>query len=719
MVSLLAVGRPAAADYAERIISNSRAFDLLVASDGQLYYVDYFGGELGTLDVDTGHQTPLLTGLRSPYHMAEFQNRIYFTEFGTSDAYYGDGALSVFDPKAGTHSRLREGLHAAASIEADSAGNLYVLEVPGTSTSFGGVDRLLKFPNAGGEYDVVIDQMSYVLPLSLLLDEANHRLFIGDGGIISPSNLGSLIAYSLDDGTSQTVLTGLPTVWDMEFDRRGNILVAGFGEDDPGIPLRAVSYIPPTLDQFIPLRTGLDAWTVASDGAGSIYFATGESIRVLSVPVPEPSTFLLFALGLTVVFSLRRAVPNRLVKIAALFPLVALACTARTDIFRWEYINPADHSQGKQKSTLLAPGGAGVDAVPGADLSSRDLTMADFIAIGLQNVNFSSSVLTGADFSSDIRASGVLNTDPPLLTMGDPPSGSSPPILIYFVRFRPTDLAQADFSGAEIRGASFSRGYCPPGFFAEEQPPGESLSLEQLYSTASYHNRDLRGINWTRNPLEGANFANQNLANAVFSQASLANVNFTNAILTNADFSGADLFGVDARGAYEVNFAGGTNLIRPDGHIGGLDLDAGQLLVLRDYDGDSRYEPARPPIPITVDDHLAMGPGGTLRMVFETDAWDSTISFAPGIPVTLGGLLELTFADDVNLPTELGRTFDVFDWTGVNPTGEFDVSSPYTWDLTNLYTTGEVTLVSVPEPSAIVLLVLAFGLTFRLATRSR
>src|SRR5262249_60945463 len=53
----------------------------------------------------------------------------------------------------------------------------------------------------------------------------------------------------------------------------------------PGLPLRAVSYMPPTLAQFIPIRTGLDAWTVASDGAGSIYFATGrleESIRVLS-----------------------------------------------------------------------------------------------------------------------------------------------------------------------------------------------------------------------------------------------------------------------------------------------------------------------------------------------------------------------------------------------------------------------------------------------------
>jgi hypothetical protein len=102
-----------------------------------------------------------------------------------------------------------------------------------------------------------------------------------------------------------------------------------------------------------------------------------------------------------------------------------------------------------------------------------------------------------------------------------------------------------------------------------------------------------------------------------------------------------------------------------------------------------------------------MGPGGTLRMVFEADAWDSSISFAPGIPVTLGGTLELTFVDDVNPATQLGRTFDLFDWTGVNPTGAFTISSPYNWDLSNLYTTGEVTLTAVPEPLTSVLLSLA------------
>jgi hypothetical protein len=92
-------------------------------------------------------------------------------------------------------------------------------------------------------------------------------------------------------------------------------------------------------------------------------------------------------------------------------------------------------------------------------------------------------------------------------------------------------------------------------------------------------------------------------------------------------------------------------------------------------------------------------------MVFEADAWDSTISFAPGIPVTLGGTLELTFAADVNPATQLGRTFDLFDWTGVTPTGAFTVSSAYTWNLSNLYTTGEIMLTAIPEPASVALAV--------------
>jgi hypothetical protein len=55
----------------------------------------------------------------------------------------------------------------------------------------------------------------------------------------------------------------------------------------------------------------------------------------------------------------------------------------------------------------------------------------------------------------------------------------------------------------------------------------------------------------------------------------------------------------------------------------------------------------------------------------------------------------------------LGRTFDLFNWTGVTPTGAFAISCPDAWDLSNLYTTGQITLTAVPEPGTLVLLMLA------------
>jgi uncharacterized protein YjbI with pentapeptide repeats len=565
---------------------------------------------------------------------------------------------------------------------------------------------------------------------------------------------------------------------------------------------------------------------------------------------------------------------------------------ARADIFQWEYIDPVDPSQGKQQSTTLAPDGAGVDAVPGADLSSRDLTMAYLIdadltdawALGanltnadlsqanLTNANFGNATLTGADFAAtEVRGANFANyvgtgitlaqlystasyqaraligigLDGSNLTNGDfagrnltdaslarttltgadfcganltnaffwearltdvnltdaqvqgahlGTTGITLPQLYSTASYRAhlltgivlggndlsganfagQNLTNADLSGATLSDANFSQanltnaalGSLAGANFTGATVRGASLSgltLAQLYSTASYLTHDLSNINVVGNDLAGGNFALQNLTNANFRDADLTGANFRETNLTNAVFgaatltganfrganlanavfadygcdfmtdtcmglgaglTGADLTAADARGSdvfahlYISVYIGGvhveselvvgegaiaTNLIGLDGVISGLDLNAGGLLVVRDYDGNpSNYngwgDPAPiPPIPITVDQHLNMAPGGTLRIVFEADAWDSTISFAPGIPVTLGGTLELTFADDVNLASQVGRTFDLFDWTGVHPTGVFTVASRYVWDFSSLYTTGDVRLLAIPD----------------------
>jgi hypothetical protein len=133
----------------------------------------------------------------------------------------------------------------------------------------------------------------------------------------------------------------------------------------------------------------------------------------------------------------------------------------------------------------------------------------------------------------------------------------------------------------------------------------------------------------------------------------------------------------------------------------GLHLALGDKLVVRNYHGNPNAGSG--PIPVTIQHGLTMGDGGLLKICLDADPWDSTIVFHASIPVTLGGTLELMFAANVDPASQVGRTFVVFDWTGVTPAGAFTVSSPYAWNLSNLYTTGEVTLTGVPEPATSVL----------------
>lgn len=661
----------------------------------------------------------------------------------------------------------------------------------------------------------------------------------------------------------------------------------------------------------------------------------GGSGASLSAKVPEPSAFILVTIslvGIACCSRVHRHSTPALQFIPAILPLVAFAASARADIFQWEYINPTDPSQGKRQSATLTPGGAGVDAGPGANLSGLDLAMAYLIGADLRDASFAFAGLRDADFTgADIRGTSFLigRTNPRSQVITG--TGIAPEQLYSTASYHARDLSgidltghdlarydltnqmlvnasfygarvsDADFSGADVRGASFGMDAVQirNGEVRLYSIDGTDISLAQLYTTASYQNHDLSGvglggplvmgpfysgadfrrvnlsfasfggagadlegadfseaillgakllhadlaganfthanlanaslfggrltnadftganvngasfarsgehyfidysghrinrggdgsgitfdqlkstasyeahdlsdIDFSANYLAGGNFAGQNLNDASFAAAVLTGADFTGAAIrgtrfdrlsfvrgipdgsgitlaqlystasyhardlsgiglggnnlaggnfagqnvTNVDFTaatltGADFTAADARGAIWFNqfTTTTTSLIMPDGRINGLRLLAGGQLVVRDYDGYpwryDEYGKLLPPIPIpiTIDQDLAMGPGGTLRMVFEADAWDSTISFAPGIPVTLGGTLELTFATDVNLASQVGRTFHVFNWTGVTPAGAFAISSSYTWDLSNLYSTGEVTLIAVPE----------------------
>jgi len=306
-------------------------------------------------------------------------------------------------------------------------------------------------------------------------------------------------------------------------------------------------------------------------------------------------------------------------------------------------------------------------------------------------------------------------------------------------------LAGTDFTDALVSGADFT------------SATGSGFTAAQLHSTASYKTRDLHGIRLRNNDLTGWKLTHQNLMDVLFctvvwdpavvgdhdttgamlSGAGLwahASIGFTaadffravgrnawaqrrvglgkrteaacllaqqrpaSAYQFEANLTGTDLTGADLRGAFvsreQLARAVTRNTIRSDGTIAGLDLNGGELLIVRDDDGDPGPHNPRPPFPIRVGHGTNMGVDGVLRLVFEADAWDSMVLFDPGIPVTLGGTLELTFAPGVDVARQVGRTFKVFDWTGVSPTGEFTIRSGHTWDTSRLHTTGEVRLLT-------------------------
>jgi hypothetical protein len=129
----------------------------------------------------------------------------------------------------------------------------------------------------------------------------------------------------------------------------------------------------------------------------------------------------------------------------------------------------------------------------------------------------------------------------------------------------------------------------------------------------------------------------------------------------------------------------------PDGSINGLDLSGARTLVVRNYTASS--------IPISVHTSATMGTNGTLQVVLDGSAWGSTISFDSGIPVSLGGTLDVTFASGVNAASLLGTPVQLFNWSGVTPAGQFTwqddlggAASAYVWDSSHLYSAGTVTL---------------------------
>jgi uncharacterized protein YjbI with pentapeptide repeats len=374
----------------------------------------------------------------------------------------------------------------------------------------------------------------------------------------------------------------------------------------------------------------------------------------------------------------------------------------------------------------------------GGDFSGQDLTRADFSSSTLTNANLAGAMVTGAGFSNttsrgftkeqlystvsyqqrNLRGIGLGYND---LTGWDFSGQDLAPAYFGYstltnANLSETNLAGADFFVSTLTNANLTGAMVTGASFAGVT----GFTKEQLYSTANYQQKDLRGIGLTSNDLSGWDFSGQDLRNANFSGSRLTNANlsganltyasfwrstltnanlsgtilagadFVGSQLTNADFSFADLRGVYGGDGWspKPTTALARNTIREFGAINGLDLAAGETLVVRDSH-----------IGITVNDSMNAVSGGTLELVLGDANWGSTMAVAAGVTPDLGGTLRVRFADQANLAPLLGKTFDFFDWPGVLETNNrFDAIElpPGTqWDLTQLYVTGTAKLTAL------------------------
>jgi uncharacterized protein YjbI with pentapeptide repeats len=347
--------------------------------------------------------------------------------------------------------------------------------------------------------------------------------------------------------------------------------------------------------------------------------------------------------------------------------------------------------------------GANFESVPASGLTKEQLySTASYQAKNLKGIGLAANVLTGWDFTGqDISGADFGGTTWRGFTKEQLYSTASYQAKdLTGIGLAHNDLTGWDFTGQDISGADFSYTTWQGGY-----------TKDQLYATASHQANDLKAVGLAGNDLSGWNFTGQNLQRADFTDSAMNGVNLAGADLRGAIYVTCTTYGCIDTWASALPTAIVANTILADGTVPGLVLAAGERMIIRDDDGGPNALPRHeypdrlpstwPPIKVTIKDHLAMADGSGLALLFDADPWDSLISFEPGIPLQLGGALELAFTDDVEVANQVGRTLRIFDWTGVSPIGQFVVRSPYLWDATNLYTTGEVRLVAVPEPSAV------------------
>lgn len=359
----------------------------------------------------------------------------------------------------------------------------------------------------------------------------------------------------------------------------------------------------------------------------------------------------------------------------------------------------------------------------GWNFENKRLVEGSFFRARIAGASFTGAIIRGVEFSySDVTEQQIVST------------ASYANRDLRGVQILDHDLSGWDFSNQDLRGAELSLSNLTGTDFTGADIRGITIShpessslfglkVDQLYSTASYQQRDLTGVaigttdmtNWdlSRQDLAGADFTGYDDGPyTLLANTDLRNANLTDTFFRYVTFDEPQFRHADFRGAF-VGFVPPETIvpedsIRPDGTVELLIAASGESLRLWDYNPEQ-------PLPISVLQDLRIDSNGELRIVIEDDVWGSTISVEPSATITLGGTLHLDVetADGVAASSLVGATFQLFDWGDTPTTERFDeiVFEPgYLWDTSQLYDEGTVALLAVPIPEPSICLLALQGI---------
>lgn len=332
-----------------------------------------------------------------------------------------------------------------------------------------------------------------------------------------------------------------------------------------------------------------------------------------------------------------------------------------------QFYSTASYKSGDLSGILLWENDLG-----GWDFGGKNLTDMDFKDAVLTGANFKDAIIAGVNFYGTI-SKGF--TKEQLYSTASYKAGD-----LSGVEFWYGDVSGWDFKGQNISGANFVYSILTNADFENavinmarfNNIDGDGLTKEQLYSTASYKNKDLRGVNFGGINLSGWDFSGQNLVGASLGLNGQAyNLNFT-----NADLRGTDLT-IIVNVYYVVK-----NTIMYDGSIGNFSMKSAEdSFSIRKYENMWPHEDTDA-INAKIDWNESVTGGAKLTleagaMLDITD--NATLEFGDG-----GELLVCVSEDDfteINVESGAGLSFLEGSTLNVDVSGDFDGADTFTFKI--------------------------------------